>query len=128
MTRSIFILLFVFLPVIGLCQGQPSDSLFQSAQDLELEQKYLEACIIYDTLVHRGYRVDEIQAKRSYRMHRQLEARFLEEVAAGDKAFAASQFIEAREAYYRANGIRPDEAYPKIQIYKIEEILTKQKQ
>jgi hypothetical protein len=61
-------------------------------------------------------------------MHRQLKARFIEEVVAGDKAFAASQFIEAREAYYRANGIRPDDAYPKEQIKKIEEILAKQRQ
>lgn len=128
MTKAILTILFMLLGALGFCQGQPSDSLFQRAQVLELDQKYLEACIIYDTLVQRSYRVDEILSKRMYRMYREVEDRYLMEVTAGDKAFAASQFIEARQAYTRATGLHPDDIYPKEQIKKIEEILAGQKQ
>ena len=116
-------LLFLLTATLGLCQGPPSVSLFQKAKTLELEQEYLEACIIYDTLVQRGYRVDEIQSKRLYRQHREMEDRFLKEMEAGDAAFATSKFIEAREAYYRANSLHPEDTYPKDQIKKINELL-----
>jgi hypothetical protein len=107
------------------CQGQPSDSLFQRAKALELEWKVGEACIIYDTLVQRGYRVDEIQSMRIYRMHRQLEDRYKQERDAGDGAFAKSNFAEAREAYMRALGIKPEDEYSKQQIARIDEQLSK---
>lgn len=107
------------------CLGQPSDSLFQRAKALELEWKVGEACIIYDTLVQRGYRVEEIQSMRIYRMHRQLEDSYRQERDTGDGAFARSNFAAAREAYIRALTIKPDDEYSKRQIARIDEELGK---
>jgi len=93
-----------------------------------MEQEYGEACIIYDTLVKRGYRVEEIQKKILYRAHRQIEGRFLEERNAGDRAFQHSQFDAAREAYMRALALKPEDEYSLQQIHEVEAILAKRKQ
>lgn len=116
------------LVMLVACAGSSSAKLFEKARALEEGEHGYEACQIYDTLVQRGYRVDEIRSKRLYQRYREIEDRYSQEVAAGDKAFAASRFVEAREAYYRASALHPDDAYPQEQIKRIEEILARQEQ
>lgn len=93
-----------------------------------MAREYLEACIIYDTLVKRGYRVDEIQQKILYRAHRQIEERYLAERYAGDEAFQRTQFDVAREAYMRALALKPEDEYSQEQVKKIELMLANRKQ
>ncbi len=52
------------------------------------------------------------------------EAKYKAALAKADKAFSSKNYKDAKDAFYEASGIKPDEKYPKDKINEIEKITT----
>lgn len=63
--------------------------------------------------------IDDIIAKKGAK-----EAEYKQAIADGDEALKGKNYEQAKQAYEKALGIKPAEAYPKDQIAKVEEILA----
>lgn len=54
----------------------------------------------------------------------EAEAKYKASLAKADKAFGSKDYSGAKDFYYEASGVKPDEKYPKDKIAEIEKIMT----
>lgn len=121
-------------------QEQEYNKVIKEADDLFQAEKWVDAKTAYNkalAIKKETYPKDQIvaidkklgemaEAKRKAEEEAKAkEAAYLAAVKKGDELFAAKEWIESRSAYEEALKLKPEEAYPKTQVEKIEAELSK---
>ncbi len=95
-----------------------ADKLFKEKAYSEAEQAYQEAMQLKPDETYPQQQLEE--AKRLLTTIQEVETQYENAIREGDQRYASSNLDEALIAYRKAGKLKPQEAYPKTQIAKIE--------
>ena len=104
------------------------DNLFTQKKYEEARSAYSDASALKYAELYPKNRIAEINKLlkdlAAQKSAAELDQKYKDAVAKGDKAFSAKDYGTAKSGYTEASGVKPNEAYPKAKLAEIEKILA----
>ena len=106
-----------------------ADAAFDRQEYTLAKSMYSEALFVKPTETYPKEQIDKIddilaQQARAEAERKQAEKAYNDAIERGDAMFSMEEYGQAKQSYNRALSIRPDEAYPRSQVEKINSLLA----